>query len=841
MSGYRAISLGGVMASLIVVEVAQAAVIQVVAVQLVPAPEGVILRLATADGTTPPTFVSQYGRTWQADITNAQLAPGVAFEQTDPAPGIAEISVETLDANSVRVRVTGREALPVVAMEPAETAAIAFAIGLPDSDNAATPSPTAENEPTSPSVADDGDGLRITVTGEQAGSDYFVPNAGTATRTDTPIMETPAAVQVIPREVLDDQQVIELDDALRNVSGVVVDSSEGAGFQYSLRGFQGARLLRDGFSLSASDALSLTGLLTLPETANIEQIEVLKGPASILYGEIQPGGVINLVTEQPTAEPLYQAELQVGSRTLIRPQLDFSNRLTADGRLRYRLNALVSRQDSFRDFDQAIQRSFIAPVVTWDISDRTTLALDFEYFDDERPSDSGLLAFGDGIVDVPRDRVIGEPDDIVERDFFTGGYRLEHDFSDNWQLRNAFRYSSQDYSSAAFTPVAFNEAVGLAVRFNTATEWYQNYYGLQTDVVGSFATGSIDHTVLLGFDLSRDFSDLNARGNLRAPSPLNVFDPTYGTVPRLPFDQLPNAARIQEVTTTRLGFFAQDQIELFEGLNLLAGLRYDTVTQDVDNAPSLFSRTGSEADQTIDAVTPRLGIVYQPLPELSLYASYSQSFTPNSGTDVAGDLLTPESGEGVEIGIKTELFDSRLIATLAYFDITRQNVATADPNAPPFLNALVATGEQRSQGVELDILGEILPGWNIVANYAYTDARVTEDNTIPTGNGLAGIPEHSANVWTTYTLQDGDLAGLGFGFGLNYVSDRPGDLNDSFQLDDYLITNAAIFYERDNWDLALNFQNLFDTNYIQGIPISRTRGIQPGEPLTIIGSFSIQF
>ncbi|MEO0491054.1 MAG: TonB-dependent receptor, partial [Cyanobacteria bacterium J06659_2] len=153
----------------------------------------------------------------------------------------------------------------------------------------------------------------------------------------------------------------------------------------------------------------------------------------------------------------------------------------------------------------------------------------------------------------------------------------------------------------------------------------------------------------------------------------------------------------------------------------------------------------------------------------------------------------------------------------------------------------VATGEQRSQGIELDLSGEILPGWRVIANYAYTDARVTQDNAIPLGNGLAGIPEHSANVWTTYTLQDGDLAGLGFGFGLNYVGERPGDLNNSFRLDEYWVTNAAIFYDRNDFQLALNFKNLFNTNYIQGTPISRVRGIEPGEPFTIVGSISFRF
>ncbi|NEQ96977.1 MAG: TonB-dependent siderophore receptor [Cyanothece sp. SIO2G6] len=839
MSSYRAIALGGIMVSLLGIEVAEAAVIQVVEIQLDTTPEGLSLQLETAEGQMPPVFVTEYGQTWQADIIGVQLASGVAFLQTEPGPGIEAIAVEVLDANSVRVRITGQETMPVVDIEEEEMKAIAFTIDALEAVTISHEAPA--NTLVSQEAVDGSNDIRINVTGEQGGSDYFVPDAGTATRTDTPIMETPASVQVIPREVLDEQQVIELDEALRNVSGVIVDSTEGSGFQYSVRGFQGARLLRDGFSLSASDSLSATGLLTLPETANVEQIEVLKGPASILYGEVQPGGVINLVTEQPLAEPFYEGQIQVGNRGFVSPSFDLSGPLTDDGSVRSRFNGLFRQSNSFRDFDTKITRTFFAPVLAWDIGDRTSLALDFEYFSDERPYDSGLLAFGDGIVDVPRDRVVGEPGDMVEHSFLTGGYRIEHEFNDDWKIRNAFRHSRQDYSSNTFTPVGFDETTGNVARFNTATEWDQDYYGLQTDVVGNFATGSVNHTVLLGFDVSRDRNDLESRGNLAAPAPINIFDPVYGVVPRASFDQFPNAASAQDVTTDRLGLFAQNQVEIFEGLNLLAGVRYDSVSQDVENAPSLLAPNGSEASQTVDAVTPRVGIVYQPLPQLSLYTSYSQSFTPNSGTDVEGDLLPAEDGEGFEIGLKTELFDRRLIATLAYFDITRQNVASLDPDAPAFLNAVVATGEQRSQGVELDILGEILPGWNIVANYAYTDARITEDNQFDSGNGLAGIPEHNANLWTTYTLQSGSLEGLGFGFGLNYVGDRPGDLNDSFQLDDYLVTNAAIFYEQDNWEMALNFKNLFDIDYIQGTPISRVRGIEPGEPFTIIGSFAVQF
>lgn len=819
---------------------AQATPTQITQVSLSVTETGLEIGLETVNGDAPEVALSQNETTWIADITNAQLLETAAFEQANVTPGIEFVSVSPLGADSVRIAVVGSTEAPVGELISRDRGLV---FSVRSAVEAETPLSDEVPAVTVPAEASEGT-LRIVVTGDTADSDYVVPRASTGTRTDTPLLDIPQSVQVIPQQVLEDQQVTQLDEALRNVSGVVADSTEGAGFQFGLRGFQGARILRDGFSLSGSDALSNTGILALPEVANIEQIEVLKGPASILYGEIQPGGVINLVTERPTAEPLYDADFQLGSNGFFRPQVDFSDRVTPDGRVRYRLNALVQRDNGFRDFDQGINREFVAPVLTWEIGDRTDLTLDFEYLSDERPNDAGLLAFGEGIVDVPRNRIVGEPDDVVERDFFTGGYRLEHQLSDRWSVRNAFRYSSQDYSSNFFLPLSFNEATGIVARLNGGTEWYQDYYGLQTDLVGEFETGSIEHTLLFGIDWSRDRSDINARVNVPSPAnlaPLDIFNPVYGLAQRRSFEEFSAAARVQEVTTSRFGLFLQDQIDLPRAFKLLAGIRYDTVSQDVVNAPSLFDPTGREVSQSVDAFTPRLGLVYQPIPELSLYASYSRSFTPNSSTNVAGDLLEPEEGEGFEIGLKTELLNQRLIATLAYFDITKQNVATLDPNAPPFVNASVATGEQRSQGVEFDLSSEILPSWNVIAGYAYTDARVTQDNAISTGNGLAGIPEHSASLWTTYTLQQGSLAGLGFGLGLSYVGERPGNLENNFTLDDYLTTDAAVFYEIDNFQLALNFKNLFNTNYIQGIPISRTRGIEPGDPFTVIGSFSFRF
>jgi len=190
------------------------------------------------------------------------------------------------------------------------------------------------------------------------------------------------------------------------------------------------------------------------------------------------------------------------------------------------------------------------------------------------------------------------------------------------------------------------------------------------------------------------------------------------------------------------------------------------------------------------------------------------------------------------VGARAQLLDGKLTANLALFEITKQNVSTTDP-ANPF--ASIAIGEQRSRGVELDVAGEILPGWNIVANYAYTDAEITEDNDGLEGNRLFGVPKHNLNLWTNYEIQSGDLAGLGFGIGFNFVSDRVGDLANSFEVDSYFLTNAAISYRRDNWRAALNFRNLFNVDYIEAASgTGRLFNIYPGEDFTVIGSFSIE-
>jgi iron complex outermembrane recepter protein len=243
----------------------------------------------------------------------------------------------------------------------------------------------------------------------------------------------------------------------------------------------------------------------------------------------------------------------------------------------------------------------------------------------------------------------------------------------------------------------------------------------------------------------------------------------------------------------------------------------------------------TETPQSGDAFSPRLGIVYQPIKPISLYASYARSFAPTIGRSADNEPFEPGRGTQYEIGVKADINDN-LSTTLALYDLTRTNVNSPDPDNPDFE---IQTGEQNSQGVELFVSGEILPGWNVIAGYAYTDAKITEDETYAVGNNINNVAENTFNLWTSYELQQGSLKGLGFGLGFFYVGDRTGDLDNTFVLPNYFRTDAAIFYERDRFRAALNFSNLFDEEYF--VNSNAAFPVYPGEPFTVQGTLAWEF
>ncbi len=809
--------------------------ISITNIQINPTDRGIEIILETPPGVDPPIFSGSFGTTFFAEISNAQLnlLTEGDFLQENPAEGIESIRVTQQPNNVVEITVIGSETVPVVNLNQEEGRLVLSLDTIeqpPDTETEQTPTEeTTEGE--------DDEAIELVVTDEAEGSRYFNPNAPgsgrTAVGTDTPLRDIPFSVQTVPEEVIRDQQVIRLDDALRNVSGVQQNQADPRGQRFQIRGFDSSSIVRDGFR----QTFGRTGNSGFQDLTNVESVTVLKGPASILYGASEPGGVINIVTKQPQEEPFYEVQFQAGNRGFLSPTIDFNSPLNADKTLLYRINFSYRNEESFRDFDTYVERKFVAPSLTWKPLENTKLTLNVEYSDDDRPGDFGVLAFGDRVVDTPNARVFGEPQDFLRAETLRVGYKFEHEFSDNFKFENAFTYLRYDTKFVTAFALNVDEPTTTLFRGFTEADQPSTNYEMQSKLISNFNTWSVKHKVLLGVDLNRreQLGNLvRADFNPRSLIPLNIFDPVYGLVPFPPdFNQFPRISS-SDNQWDRLGISFQDQIEFFDNLKVVAGFRYDSVEQEIDNFI-----TGTETVQYDDAVSPRVGVVYQPIEEVSLYGSYAESFFPGSGLVEDGQFAEPETSEQYEVGIRAELFNQRLSFNLAYFDITKNNVSTSNPLFPNFV---LPIGEQNSRGVELDIIGEIIPGLNVVFNYANITAEITDDTDVSLiGNRLFNVPEHSANLWLTYRIQDGFFEGLGFGGGFNYVDDRFGDNDNTFRLEGYTLGNAAIFYERDNWRLALNIRNVFDRNYIQGTDNTRVREVYPGEPFTAIGSLSITF
>jgi iron complex outermembrane receptor protein len=673
----------------------------------------------------------------------------------------------------------------------------------------------------------------VVVREERAATGYKVERTTSATKTDTPLRDIPQSIQIIPRQVIEEQGAVVMRDVLRNVSGVTATDSSFTAFadHINIRGFEASgNFVKNGLRRGAFGE-------NLPqETANIERLEVLKGPASVLYGQLEPGGAVNVVTKQPLDTPLYAGDLTIGSYNFVRPTLDFSGPLNAKKTVLYRLNGAYEHTNAFLDFFES-QRFLIAPVVTVRFTPRTTLTLEGEYLQQNFSYYPGLPAEGTVLPningDIPLHRWTGDPPfDDTERLAGEIGYRFEHRFNQHLLLRNAFRAVFFRRDEQNILPLELSENQRRLFRALFDTKRTNNDYLLQTELVGDFTTGPVAHTVLVGFDLRRVDEDNTTIFDESFPS-LDLFNPTY-------FNSFSSSLRPNRFTfqNNQVGVYVQDQVTLLQNLKLLAGVRFDYAEQD-----TLFTdgETGERTPESRDdtAFSPRVGLVYQPITPLALYASFSQSFLPQGGNTAGGTPFEPETGTQYEVGVKGEFLNGSMSATLAFYHLTKQNVESDDPANPGFTRAV---GEQRSRGIELDVVGELLPGWRVIASYAFTDAEITKDFGGYEGKYPPNVAPHAFSLWSTYEFQRGALQGLGVGAGIFYVGERYGDFENTFELPDYVRTDMSVFYQPQfspNLRLRLTVQNLFDVEYFESA-VDRVT-VQPGSPLTIQGTVAVRF
>ena len=702
-------------------------------------------------------------------------------------------------------------------------------------------------------------------------SRYVVDTTDAATRIDLDFLDNPRNVTVIPEQLVLDRKITTIEEALRNAPGVVAgDGFGGTRDDFFIRGFRRNAEYRNGFRRATNFKANLS---------NIDFTQVIRGPASITYGQVEPGGVVDVVTKKPLQEQRLSGELRYGSFSNVFGLIDVS--LPIGDRAGVRVVGSVQDAESFRDFTD-INRDTIAISSRFDVTDATRLDLAYEWRNEGRPLDRGTLTVGlpDGslaivndLLDIPFERRFGDPFEAFEVDFQIFEAALAHDLTENWNVQLGMAYEDSIADDLQSRPLQVFVADATDLRIDDdgfvaagidgpalVNELRSNPYDDATDRVflqkqldgsrgrdsqffhanffvrGDFATGLLTHRVVFGADYrdgdtTRRFVRGAATDGVDEPY-FNLQQPAYLLSDQFSLD----GVAIDKFGGTDKGFFANSYTEFNDRLGVLLGIRYNE-TSSFMRLPgfSLFRESAS------DGWSPQLGVTFKALDTVSLYASYSESFEPNNSLPEAGGAfrpIDPEEGEQLEFGAKAEFFAERAQAGAAFYRIDKVNVFSGtDVNGNPIFE-----DGQRSEGVELTFAGQPVPGMNVTTSYAYIDAALSN------GNRPASVPENVFNVYASYEVQDGRYEGLGFGGGYYYESDRFGNSGNTFELGDISLVDASVWYTipaaaLGRPDGTIRFQlavkNLLDEAYFVGT--SSQMRIPLGTPRTVFASVSAEF
>jgi iron complex outermembrane recepter protein len=506
--------------------------------------------------------------------------------------------------------------------------------------------------------------------------------------------------------------------------------------------------------------------------------------------------------------------------------------------------------ESFREGVKT-DRFFLAPTIGWEIGPRTTFRVEGEYFFEKTPIDRGIVALGSGPAPIPIGTFLGDPSRRAQTQGGKATLTLLHDFNDQLRWRSAFRaaVARESYSSLESDTLDSTTGILNLARYELPSTTQSHYW--QNELLGSFSTWSIRHKTILGAEIGREVQSQQFRGDFAG---LGSFINIFNSSQRLFADGPLSLASNFLGTNSIVGAYAGDQIDLLPNLHVHLGGRYDVIEQKERSRPDDFDSSTRGTNTTETAFSPSIGAAYQPWPWVSIFANYTESFSPQfpGARNFGGGLFRPERGKAIEGGLKFQLAGGRLRSTLAGFNITKRNVLTSDPiNGPAFS---VTAGEVRSRGFEFDLNGEIWPGWNVIGTYAYTDATVTEDNLFAVGSRLPNVPLHQGSLWTTYFFQEGMANGFGAGIGMYAQGRRQGvntcpnqaDCGTQFDMSGFARLDAAVYYRKPeifpktNLLAAINFTNLLDQRYFVGSQFGGL-ALYPGAPLTVIGSVKLEF
>jgi iron complex outermembrane receptor protein len=676
--------------------------------------------------------------------------------------------------------------------------------------------------------------MQISASAERADgpvAGYRATRSASATRTDTPLHEIPQSISVVPAQVVQDIGALRLEDALDYAGGVERGNNFGGQglTEFLIRGFNSQEFYRNGFAVNR-------GYPNMPDASTLERIEVLRGPAAMLYGRSDPGGTFNIVSKQPQAERRTVLGSQINSEGLRRGTLDSTGALDEQADFTYRLNLVAEGGDSFRD-DVESERYNLAPVLRWQLDEDTAITLEGDYLHNRHPLDRGVTRYANQQGKLPRERFLGEEAaGKLTNENATTQLRIEHLLDDNWTLRGGVQYLDGEIHGGAVENNSNSYIAGLAPGASTVGRNYNerwlnwNDVNAQANAEGNFETGGFAHTLLLGVEYDKfNYNSLIVRSPGGDAFPIDLYNPVHGQ----PLPALTRTTTHDSETLESYAFYLQDQIALTERLKAQLGARIERFEQSyVDKL-----NANGDWDQAHNAVSPRFGLIYDLTDELALFANTSRSFKPNRGADRLGNAFDPEQGVAHEVGIKYDLADRDLSLTAALFHIVKENVLTSDPLDS---TRSIAAGEVRSRGFDISLAGNITPQWRVIGGYAYVDAEVTESTsaTMPVGTRLANVPRHSFNLLDTYEFDGGPLAGLGLGIGLKYVGERQGlTSNSSFDMDGYGLVDLLAYYPlTENLRLNLNLNNVFDKHYEER---AWNAWAYPGEPRTLQAGISL--
>lgn len=655
---------------------------------------------------------------------------------------------------------------------------------------------------------------------------YVATQSTTGTKTDTPIIENPQSISVVGREQIEQQGSQTVAESLRYTAGVLAGSRPGNRFDdIFIRGF-------GGFGFTAGYVQYLDGLkmqrgvsYAIPsiDPYGLERVEVIKGPASVLYGQTNPGGLVNMVSKRPTERAFREIEFQVGNYNRVQGAFDIGGPIDKDGQFLYRLTALGLNSSTSVDFTDQ-QRLYIAPALTWRPNADTTLTILNHYQNDPKsyqpnylpaqallPGQPGVPANPYG--KIPTSFYVGDPaHDGYKRVYYGSGYEFEHRFSDIWTFRQNARYQHVDSAFYAIPARSYSSAANPNTLLRAKTSVDEVFDGVVVDnqAQAKFATGIVRHTVLAGVDYQ--YSDAGRLlGQSTTVPTLSTLNPVYNqNIAHAPF------TTAQTQTSSQFGTYLQDQIKIDRLTLSLAG-RHDTSNIEF-NTLTFANNSRTIVNQDDKQFTYRTGALYLFDNGIAPYVNYATSFEPAPYLAAGNTPLAPTTGRQYEFGVKYQPW-SGLLLTASYFDIRQQNVVNPDPLNTGFY---LQTGEVSSRGVEVEAKATLSRSLNVIASFTYLDAEVTADK-VPANVGKRpfAVPETMASAWADYTFRDGPLNGFGLGSGIRYIGESAGDPANTFFVPSVTLFDAAIHCDFANltselkgWSARVNANNLLDTEYV---------------------------